>query len=1527
MFAQIFNYIEHLFTLIKPKKLFYMAIDGVAPRAKMNQQRSRRFRSALDAEHQREKALEKGLEVPKDPFDSNAITPGTEFMAKLSVHLKYFIHKKVSTDSSWQNIEIILSGHEVPGEGEHKIMSHIRIAKSQPDYEPNLRHCLYGLDADLIMLGLLTHDTHFAILREEVLFLPSHNKQKELAEQNFYLLHLSLVREYLELEFDGIEEEMKFTYNFERILDDFILLNFFIGNDFLPELPSLLINDGALPFVIKSYSNYLKEGKDYITKNGIINFNNLADWIEKLSLFEYRLFETGAVDLEWINKDIDSVSMKGKEKAAKSKVLEMTEYQKGLIKDISQFVLQANSTLKPDPESESLPSMTLDEDEYDEIDDDDIAVLREFCSKTYIRVVVDQGRISLVLDVDGIPDNETDRDRSERLLNVNKIIRVYINAKTISAHEEVENREEIYDSKFIEWKNEYYNEKFGYTLQDNPEKIRDVCENYLEGLQWVLLYYFRGIASWGWYFRYYYAPKISDIKLGLTKVLKEGKINFNLGHPLRPFEQLMAVLPEKSKALVPPGLRPLMVEENSPIKEFYPAKFELDKNGKKADWEAVVKIPFVDEKRLLAAIHSREQYLTPEEKHRNTLGNDLDFVFNPQVDTIFPSSLPGIFLDVEHDHTIESVYHEPAVQGGEFRYGLCDGAKLGVNSLAGFPSLKTLPFTFEIDKGKVKIFERPARRESIIITITDQYAESESSAISKRLLGRTVYVGWPYLREAKVVALSDELFSYKLEHGRVSQTPHHSLKEWTGGVASFLDYFQIKGVDIGKSNFILHVMTLKGLEREPSGAYVKKYESDPSLEVRVPLQLVVESVQNDDERFIEKPAQPIEEEYPIGSQAVSLLDVCYGLPVTVIGYKDGALDVEVRVLNQKLSQVGHFLWRNELHYLDYQPGYRFSKQLRMPSSFIGQLTSRYFVFVDGKKVDIGLNLKSENLRQKALGFVKRGAQGWDYSVLTKKLIEEYVGTFSLIFAKLLNNQRRDMPELTELLGLGPSEVNFKVDQMKQWLKDHVFNNPNVRLVSLEDDGMGFMSVQELENRVIQRNSVKYQYTVNTIRSVPREALFAPDSPSFILSKQKFEIGDQVVSILDYGKVPLFSRGTVISIKSYVSHVTLDVIFDSEIDSGNHLNNRLKTRRGLTVESSSILNLSNPQLAVSLEYKGNSRNTKGNFAKNGVSAVSLPSGPKAAQNNSVRNGKAPITKPGVKLSTPKQPKSNERGTQPPKPQNVPKAAKPTFDTTALNNELLGLIKNNAENAKAAKDDHASPIVSSDDVNKDIGNELLEMIKGPKSAKGQSKSREATQNKVRSAIMGQFSGGSQLPPQPNISSHILYPPPPPPPGGIFPPIPAGFVAPGEMHPGFVPMGYPPPPPPGAYPMHPIPMHPDMLPPGPPGSSPFAAPFVPQGMPPAPPSIGNVPQGIPQGPRYGNRGGRGGGRGGRRSMNPLNGDGLEGGDSLPSPPVPRRGGRGGRGRGGRGGRGGHHVPKDEGTPSQTSKEMPTKPETPSE
>jgi 5'-3' exonuclease len=112
--------------------------------------------------------------------DEALTTPGTPFMVKLSEQLRYFVNKKISEDANWREVQVVLSGHEVPGEGEHKIMEYIRLSKAQPDYNPNVRHCLYGLDADLIMLGLLSHDPHFCLLREEVKFGPAARKKNNV---------------------------------------------------------------------------------------------------------------------------------------------------------------------------------------------------------------------------------------------------------------------------------------------------------------------------------------------------------------------------------------------------------------------------------------------------------------------------------------------------------------------------------------------------------------------------------------------------------------------------------------------------------------------------------------------------------------------------------------------------------------------------------------------------------------------------------------------------------------------------------------------------------------------------------------------------------------------------------------------------------------------------------------------------------------------------------------------------------------------------------------------------------------------------------------------------------------------------------------------------------------------------------------------------------------------------------------------------------------------------------------------------
>lgn len=514
MFIAIFNYIEHLFGKIQPKKLFFMAIDGVAPRAKMNQQRARRFRTALDAEKSREKALREGVEMPTEAaFDSNCITPGTEFMAKLTRQLKYFISKKVSEDVDWQGVEIVLSGHEVPGEGEHKIMEYIRLAKAQPDYDANIRHCLYGLDADLIMLGLLSHDPHFSLLREEVTFGRANSKKsKELEHQNFYLMHLCIVREYLELEFQELKDEsaLGFPYDMERIIDDFILMAFFVGNDFLPNLPNLHINEGALALMFKVYRTVLPKAGGYINERGVINLERLALLLEDLSDVEYRFFESESADESWFRgKQMGKVDVMEKDggKARRRGPLTMTSPQKDIYKQVKKYVNSRSGDSSDPKTSLDLPTS---------LNARDRKFVQEMAEDLHLQwKTIETGDVDRHLQLDfpgkfdGGEDNE-DVEDEEASIALLRVLKRYDSAKVVdvTAEEVQEQKDKQYEEKFQGWKNKYYESKFEWGI-DNEEEMRQLTENYVQGLQWVLYYYYRGVASWPWFYGYHYSPMIS----------------------------------------------------------------------------------------------------------------------------------------------------------------------------------------------------------------------------------------------------------------------------------------------------------------------------------------------------------------------------------------------------------------------------------------------------------------------------------------------------------------------------------------------------------------------------------------------------------------------------------------------------------------------------------------------------------------------------------------------------------------------------------------------------------------------------------------------------------------------------------------------------------------------------------------------------------------------------------------------------------------------------------------------------------
>jgi len=133
------------------------------------------------------------------------------------------------------------------------------------------------------MLALISHEPNIVLLREDTILLKKKQKllkQKgielrvdEKNEEPYEFFLISVLREYLELEFHDIKKKLKFEFNMERIIDDFIFLCFFIGNDFLPNLYSFSIETGAMDYLFEFYKDCLPDLDGYITEQGKIDFS------------------------------------------------------------------------------------------------------------------------------------------------------------------------------------------------------------------------------------------------------------------------------------------------------------------------------------------------------------------------------------------------------------------------------------------------------------------------------------------------------------------------------------------------------------------------------------------------------------------------------------------------------------------------------------------------------------------------------------------------------------------------------------------------------------------------------------------------------------------------------------------------------------------------------------------------------------------------------------------------------------------------------------------------------------------------------------------------------------------------------------------------------------------------------------------------------------------------------------------------------------------------------------------------------
>lgn len=484
MFKRIINYLDYLIDLVDPKVLTYIAVDGVAPLAKINQQRKRRFRSIDD--NKLKNSIKKKYDIKyNDIWNNTVITPGTKFMERLHKQiLKHFRKNKKR--------KIIYSSYHTPGEGEHKILQHIKHESRKIDGP----YVIYGLDADLFFLSMSSQVNNIYLLREESHIIGG--KEAELYDivedvaEELKFISVEQTKDCLNKQINKMINDKNIINIKEKdFINDFIFLCFLLGNDFIPNIPSLDIKKHGLNIILDSYCDmYINCGKHIIKNDYEIDEDILMELFKRLSYVENTYFR---------------------------KTLPYFNYRK-----------ENKRCFSNDPYSIEVWNM-------------------------------------------------------DNLKNI-----------------DIEDPIKLGHGNSDEWKFRYYEHYFHTTIYQS-QVIDEICYDYLKSLKWIIDYYFKKCQDWKWQYKYNYAPFISDLYnyLKHDQKFKFSNIKFKNNKALKPYVQLLCVLPPKCSHLLPKSYQKLVNNSDSNIIDMFPSKITLDMINKDMYWQCIPNIPILDIERIL----------------------------------------------------------------------------------------------------------------------------------------------------------------------------------------------------------------------------------------------------------------------------------------------------------------------------------------------------------------------------------------------------------------------------------------------------------------------------------------------------------------------------------------------------------------------------------------------------------------------------------------------------------------------------------------------------------------------------------------------------------------------------------------------------------------------------------------------------------------------------------------------------------------------------------------------------------------
>lgn len=1220
IFVAVWEYVEALFSSIRPRKVLFLAIDGVAPRAKINQQRSRRYRSSHEAKVAAEEALKKAAKNAKKltrfvcdgenlsvngsnlvkvapptdhtcQFDTNCITPGTEFMTRLSQHMEFLIAKTITESPEWQDLmredsdgaglQIIFSGAEVPGEGEHKIMEFIRLNKAKPGYNPNTRHCVYGLDADLILLGLLSHDPHFCLLREEVQFGRANNSKPETSSKKikkaddtkFYLLHLSLMRDYLSLEFDPLIVPL------ERAIDDFIMMMLLVGNDFLPGLPNMHLGEGVLDTIFAAYKKIItKNNGTFLNENGRICFGLLARLLDELAvkIEEPAVCElipglVGFSDLS-IESDISDYS------DTDDVSIEISQNDTEDVIEILQDVMII--MLEDEYETEWISPKGLNAIQVKSLHD--VAFVFRFLFS------LDVNTATVILKKSPDYDSVDSDWFASALLNLKKRIKNGLKSKDYGSLK----------MACDDYKREYYMDKLHFDPKNDPKCFKNLVDSFCEGLHWNMLYYYEGVPSWTWFYPFHYAPQISDLADYCRSYTPQ---SFILGSPLTPIEQLMSVLPPASNSLVPQPLRSLMLDPTSPVKDFYPEKYATDANGKKQSWEAIVLIPFIDADVLRQELSKKSSLLSKVEHDRNTFGESKKYELCDPITLRSPSST---LSDLESCIARQIVYNLPVLEPSErFIAALCKGVQLGANCMLGFPSLGTLPVPFSAELTSaigLDVFGQPARGLSMQLKLLENTADFSSVGFEKShekikgkkreltkvsdgrhrilqtsrlahgvdsttdvmfedpatntnfppdLLGllkkKRVYVDWPYLREGILSYITDSLCRYTKSTNGVEELAADPLdldesETQTDLLRKIEREMRKRGaVEIGKTSLIAWVKPFTGMAMSADGNMIKTYET---LARPFPLQLVVPRRTDSRGRDLIDPRMNESENgnnlaalakiFPTGHPAILIVPgprygclvriKSFSSPTIIDGVKSKNIEINVSV-EKSHSPLQDTDIKSILTQNTWISSQTITREVGISFLLLSKITSSMTMFLGGEMVrasNIGLGVKSDAKGLVARGLARRtsnsnGLFSWEFGPKVVRCLMLLKERFPNLF-KALEEQKSAGNINAETIFDDPMMTKLTLMEKVEPIQRLVYETigQNLKMVSYEGDHLGLETFSDLLKTVkmVTESAKKHSEKDPIVIKGSFATLLSMSTGTMRLMqhKQRFSLGDRVI---------------------------------------------------------------------------------------------------------------------------------------------------------------------------------------------------------------------------------------------------------------------------------------------------------------------------------------------------------------------------------------------------------------------------------